>query len=209
MKRPGLAATLVLVTALASCSSPGTADSTSATPGAMSDVTGTGEAVDASAGGSLSVTDAWVKAATVEGGMTGAFGVLTNDGEQDVHVVGISSPVAGRAELHETVAGDGGAMVMQEMSDGFVVEAGEEHELVPGGDHLMLMELTEDIEADDEVEIALELEGGATVTFVASGRTFSGANEEYGSHGEENPEREGMESSTGMSEEPSEMGSDG
>lgn len=127
------------------------------------------------------VTDAWAKA--TDGGaaeaMTGVFGTLVNDSGEDVLVVAASSPAAARVELHTTAMGDDGSMVMTPVEDGFVVPAHGEHALEPGGDHLMLMELTEPLEPGAEVALTLETADGDTVEVVAVARTFAGGQEEY------------------------------
>ncbi|MDO5700653.1 MAG: copper chaperone PCu(A)C [Bowdeniella nasicola] len=130
----------------------------------------------------LTIDEPWVKAA--DGKMTAVFGTIQNTSDEDVHVIAVSSDVAGRGELHETVDKDG-TMMMQEMKDGFVVKAGESKELKPGGDHLMLMDLTQAIEPGQDVTITVQIEGGEPFVFTATGRSFTGAQEEYGVHGED------------------------
>lgn len=122
--------------------------------------------------------DPWVKAAAPDAMMTGAFGTLVNNSSDDIHVIAVSSPVTERAELHEMVS-QGGTPVMAEMPDGFVVEAGQSFVLEPGGNHFMLMGLTEAIEAGEEVEFSLELADGRTFSWIAPVRTYDGANESY------------------------------
>ncbi|MET4058789.1 copper(I)-binding protein [Arthrobacter sp. UYP6] len=125
----------------------------------------------------LSVREPWIKAADT--GMTGAFGVLTNTGTEDVHVVGASSPAASSVELHETVAGPDGVFAMAETADGFTIPAGGEYVLEPGANHLMLMGLTAPVLPGDQIDFSLELADGSTVDFTATAKDFSGANESY------------------------------
>ncbi|EID54371.1 copper chaperone PCu(A)C [Saccharomonospora xinjiangensis] len=136
---------------------------------------------DASDGASaLTLKDGWAKAS--DGHMTGVFGTLTNGSDADVRVVEMSSPVAGTGELHETVGGMGGGgpkPKMREKEGGFVVLAGGEYVLEPGGDHLMLMDLSEPVLAGQDVPVTLTAEDGSTVEFTVVARSFSGANESY------------------------------
>ncbi len=166
-----LAAGLVL----AGCTStvPMTTPSTSASPSASA---------TESAAAEIAIMDPWVKA--TDSDMTGAFGILVNNTDTDIKVVAVSSTVTERAELHETVSRDG-TMVMQEMADGFIIPAGGRYVLEPGGNHLMLMDLTAPIEAGTDVELTLEFEDGSTFSWLAPARTFAGAQEEY-------RQREGM-----------------
>ncbi|TIC86783.1 copper chaperone PCu(A)C [Nocardioides sp. GY 10113] len=126
---------------------------------------------------SLTVADPWVKA--VDGGMSGAFGVLTNDSDADITLVSADTDVAGMVELHETVQNDDGSMAMQPKEDGFVVPAGGEHVLQPGGDHIMLMGLSGALEAGTTVTVTLTFDDGSTQEVVATVKPFTGADETY------------------------------
>lgn len=131
----------------------------------------------------LTVRDAWVKAA--DSGMTAAFAVLVNDADTDVTVVSAAAPVS-PMELHETTMKDG-AMVMRPAADGFTIKARSSHTLEPGGDHLMLMDLSKPIKPGDEVPITLTLADGGTVTFTAVAKPFAGAGESYGPDTHDHP----------------------
>ncbi|MFV0451106.1 MAG: copper chaperone PCu(A)C [Propioniciclava sp.] len=141
---------------------------------------GTATATSAPAGeeaSTFAVTDAWVKA--TDEGMTGAFGVLSNSGDRDIQVIGATSDAAGMVELHEVVENDDGEMTMREKTGGFLIPAGSEHTLEPGADHVMLMQLTDPLEAGDEVTITLSFADGSTADVTATVKDFSGANETY------------------------------
>ena len=125
--------------------------------------------------------DAWVKAA--DSGMTGVFGTLTNPTGSDVRVVGGHTEAAGMLELHETADDGTGSMVMRPKEGGFLVPAGGEHVLAPGGDHIMLMQLTGPVLPGDEVTVVLETDAGTELTVTAVARSFSGADEDYPSDG--------------------------
>ncbi|RQP09153.1 MAG: copper chaperone PCu(A)C [Microbacteriaceae bacterium] len=154
-----LAATAVL--ALAGCAT--TAPDQSAEP--------------ATAGQSVTITDAWVKAA--DDGMSAAFGDLTNTGDADVILVSVTSPASTSMQLHETVDNGSGSMVMQERDGGFTIPAGGTLTLEPGGNHLMLMDLTAPILAGDEIEFTLTFSDGSDYAFTAPAKDYSGANETY------------------------------
>ncbi|MGA3486763.1 copper chaperone PCu(A)C [Micromonosporaceae bacterium DT55] len=171
------AAAAALLLGLAGCGSsdsPATADpSTSAAPGT--------EQAGGDAASVLTVHDPWVKAA--EGGMTAAFGALTNSGDVPVTVVSASTDIS-PVELHGTSAGHDGAMSMSQKEGGFVIEPNNGLALEPGGDHLMLMALSRPIRAGEEIVITLTLADGRTVEFTAVAKPFAGAQESYApSHG--------------------------
>lgn len=136
----------------------------------------------ATAADSLSIEDAWVKAA--DEGMSAAFGTLENDSDADITVVSAESPASTMIELHETVANDAGEMVMQPKEGGFVVPAGDSLELAPGGNHIMLMGLTAPLVAGDDVTFTLVLSDGSTVDVTAPAKDYTGANETYEGEGD-------------------------
>lgn len=157
---------LVAVT-LAACSTDATPADTSATP------THTSQAADAvhseTASHAVTVTDAWIK--TTDEGMTAAFGEVINGTDEAVVLVSASTPVSSMVELHETSMDDAGGMSMSEKEGGFAIESGDSLMLEPGGNHIMLMNVTTPILAGDTIALTLEIEAAA--------KDFAGANEEY------------------------------
>ncbi|MDO3703112.1 copper chaperone PCu(A)C [Micromonospora sp. C28SCA-DRY-2] len=127
------------------------------------------------AAGVLGVRDPWVKAADT--GMTAAFGTLVNDGVTDVTITAAATDVS-PMELHEMTMKDG-RMVMRAKPGGIVVRAKSSHVLEPGGDHLMLMDLTRPVRAGDELTFTLTFADGRTQTFTAVAKPFTGAQESY------------------------------
>jgi periplasmic copper chaperone A len=124
----------------------------------------------------LTITDPWVK--TVKKGMTTAFGTLTNTTDADVTVVSATSPLSPMVGLHEVVD-SGGKMVMRPREGGFVVPARGTHQLQPGGDHIMLMDVTEQVKPGARIPFALKLKDGKTLSFTAVGKDFAGGEENY------------------------------
>lgn len=201
-----LSASLLLLTACAGGQdAPAEQDTTTAPPTASAEQaeesTGTGgadtapsddgqdEAAEA-AEAPLTVLDSWTKA--TESGMTGSFATLENTTDQDVHVTGVHSELSPVVELHTMVDDGTGQSVMQEAPDGFTVAAGETHELAPGGDHVMFMDLQSPLAPGDTVDYVLELEDGTEVTVTSEVRDFAGANESYhGGEGESGHEGHG------------------
>ena len=165
-RRAALAAALLLP--LAACSSD--PSDGSGTGGAASDGGGT------SAEG-LTLVDPWVKAA--EEGMTSAFGTLTNATGRALQLISASTPSAGMVELHETMGDGSGGMSMQEKEGGFPIPDGGELVLEPGGDHLMLMDLSAPLRPGDEVELTLQCEDGTELVVTATVKDFAGAQEHY------------------------------
>lgn len=130
----------------------------------------------ADAGQALEIVGGWAKATDTE--MSGVFGTIQNNTPDDVPLTGVSGDIDGSVELHETVPG-GGGMMMQEKEDGFVIPGGGELVLEPGGNHIMLMDLTEPITTGQEIDLTLEIAGGEGVETSVSARDFQGGEEEY------------------------------
>ena len=85
----------------------------------------------------VAVKDAWVRTTVPGQKGTGAFMSLT--AKSDLRLVGVSSPVAGVAEVHDmTMNGD--VMQMRAVS-GVDLPAGKAVALQPGGFHVMLLDL--------------------------------------------------------------------
>jgi len=140
------------------------------------DSTTTTTTTEASDDAAVTVSDAWVKA--VDSDMTAAFGTLTNNTEEGATLVAATTDAAAMVELHEVVMKDG-SMVMQPKEGGIPIPAGSSATLEPGGDHIMLMDVTAPIEPGDVIELDLELSDGSTITMTATAKEFSGADEDY------------------------------
>jgi copper(I)-binding protein len=100
----------------------------------------------------LTMADPYVLA--TDGEMTASFGELTNDAATPITITAASTSASPRTELHEVVERDG-KMVMQLMADGITVAAAHSHTLEPGGDHVMLMGLDEELLPGTSVDITL------------------------------------------------------
>jgi copper(I)-binding protein len=110
------------------------------------------------AGGTITVEDAWARAAGARD-ITGAFFTLDNGGEDDV-LLSADSDVAEAVEIHQTVMeGDIMSMVMQES---VAVPTGE-LAFQPGSLHVMLIGLTRDLNAGDEFALTLNFEQAGVV----------------------------------------------
>lgn len=126
---------------------------------------------------STTMTDPWVKA--VDDGMTAAFGVLTNDSDEDVTIVAASTDTAPTVELHETSMDATGGMSMSPIEGGFVIPAGGSLTLEVGSFHIMIMGVSEPIVAGDDVDITLTFSDDSTLDVTATAKEFTGANEHY------------------------------
>ena len=102
-----------------------------------------------------SVKDPWVRGTVSGQKATGMFGQITSTAGGKL--VSASSPVAGVVEVHEMVM-DGNVMKMRAVA-GLELPAGKAVELKPGGYHLMLMDLKQELKTGDAVPVTLVIEG--------------------------------------------------
>jgi copper(I)-binding protein len=146
--------------------------------------TATEGSAGATGGGDLSVTDAWVRATTGtdDPTMTAAFMVIENDTDADVRLVKAGSSVTDMVQIHEMVDGDDGHMVMQEAAQGVTVRAGKAQMLMPGGYHVMLMGLGDELAPGDEVDLTLEFSDGTTLDLTAPVKEFTEEEDHYHEH---------------------------
>ena len=108
----------------------------------------------ASAAG-VHVEDGWARS-TVEGmKMGGAFMKIHNDEAKQDFLVGGSSPVADRVEVH-THVNDNGVMRMREVKGGIPLEAKGVTELKPGSYHVMFMGLKKPLKEGEKVPVTLK-----------------------------------------------------
>ncbi len=130
----------------------------------------------------VTMSNQW--ASSAETGMTAVFGTFANAGHHEAHIVGGSSPVAARVEVHEVVPDAAGMKTMRPKEGGLTVPAGGTRELIPGGDHLMLMDLTQPLQPGADVQVTIVFDDGSTLPVTAQVRDFSGANENYAPSGD-------------------------
>ena len=154
----------------------GCSSSSSTATGTSSGAASASATTSSAAAAGLTVADPWVKAQPMN--MTAFFGVLTNNTDKDINIVGGSSEVATSVETHEMAMIDG-QMKMRKKAGGFVIPAHGTHVLKPGSDHIMLMGLKSPVTAGQSVTIKLKTADGQEITVVGVGKTIAGGNEKY------------------------------
>lgn len=110
---------------------------------------------------SVKVEDAWVRGTVAAQKATGAFMRLTSSA--NARLVAAQSPVAGVVEIHE-MAMEKDVMKMRQIP-GLDLAAGRTVELKPGGYHVMLMDLKQQLKGGDSVPITLVFEDDAKKRF--------------------------------------------
>ena len=100
----------------------------------------------------VDVKDAWVRTSVQGQKATGAFMKIT--AKEGGTLVGVASPVAGVAEVHEMKM-DGDVMRMRALPNGLALPAGKTVALTPGGYHVMLMDPKATLPKDSTIPLTL------------------------------------------------------
>jgi periplasmic copper chaperone A len=118
----------------------------------------------------LSAQEAWIRA-TPGADVAAAYLTLHNGGTRPVVVIGVSSPAAAMAMIHETTLKNGVSSMRPH--ERLRVNPGETVRLAPEGLHIMLHGLNRTLAPEDEIPLVLQLEGGGTLAVTARVRPLS------------------------------------
>jgi periplasmic copper chaperone A len=113
---------------------------------------------------SVEVSDAVCRPTPNGRDLTGCYMTLT--ATTDDKLVSVATPVASEAQVHE-VSTDGGVMAMAEMADGLLLPAGQAVSLKPGGNHIMLMQVSHPLAEGDTIDLALTFDRAGAMTVTA------------------------------------------
>ena len=124
-----------------------------------------GEKVAPDTAAAVQVSGALCRPTPVGRQTTGCYLTLTA-GAAD-RLVSVSSPRARRAQVHESRM-ESNMMMMHQLKDGVPLPAGQAIELKPGGLHIMLLAVTEPLEAGDTVPLTLTFASAPPVEVTAA-----------------------------------------
>jgi copper(I)-binding protein len=109
----------------------------------------------------LTVTDVWARPGNADGNSAIYF-IVTPGGEADT-LLSANTDVAMMVEVHESTMGADGTMMMNKQEN-VPIPAGEKFEFKPGGFHIMLMGLKNDLKAGDTFKVTLKFEKAGEIT---------------------------------------------
>ena len=109
------------------------------------------------------VEGAWVRLAAAPGRPAGGYFTLKG-GATDRTLTGVTTPAAGRVELHETMAmgqmgGQGGGMTMKPVGQ-VALPAGGTVAFAPGGKHLMLFDVAPGVKPGGKIKLTFGFADG-------------------------------------------------
>lgn len=117
----------------------------------------------------LSIEDAWARPGT-QGTMSAAYFVINNSTDQDDELLQVDSDIAENVEMHLSTMQDDGTMTMIQQ-ESIPVPALSSTELKPGGLHIMLIGLTEDLRPDDVLNLSLQFKNAGLLNVEVTVRT--------------------------------------
>lgn len=114
--------------------------------------------------GQVFVGDAWVRLAAVPGRPAAAYFTL-HGGATDTTLLTVTTPVAIRSELHETMQ-QGAAMSMRPVGR-IALPAGSEVAFAPGGKHVMLFDVNPGIKPGSSLTLRFTFANGLELEYPA------------------------------------------
>lgn len=112
--------------------------------------------------GPLKIDHPWTRATPAGAKVAGGYLTIQNTGTAPDRLVGGSSEIAGRIEIHEMAVKDG-VMTMRPLDSGLEVKPGDKAELKPGGYHIMFMDLKRPLKEGEAVKGTLQFEKAGVV----------------------------------------------
>lgn len=101
----------------------------------------------------IEVSDAWARTST-KGMNSAVYFVVENHNAEADELIGAASDAAEAVEIHESRMEED-VMTMNRV-DSVTLEQSIEVEFAPGGYHVMLISLKQDLKAGDEIEVTLQ-----------------------------------------------------
>ena len=110
----------------------------------------------------VEVSDVWARTG-MAGGNSAVYMILVNGTDMHQELLFATSDVAEAVELHESKMGENGEMQMIPQAS-VPLEVGAKVEFKPGGLHVMLIGLKQELKAGDEFEVTLHFKDHADIT---------------------------------------------
>lgn len=115
----------------------------------------------------VTVSHPWVRATPGGATVGAAYLEIGADANTTDKLVGVSSPVAEKGEIHTHVH-DGDVVRMRKVKGGLDIAAGKSVILKPSGDHIMLMGLKQPLKEGETVTLTLQFEKAGPIEVEAS-----------------------------------------
>ena len=113
------------------------------------------------------VSNAWLRATIGQANVTAGYFKIENIGAEDDRLLGVTTQVATKAEIHLTTMGEGGVMRMRPVPS-LEIPAGQTVALKAGDYHLMMTGIAEPLKEGDRVELTLSFQRAGELSVVAT-----------------------------------------
>lgn len=173
-----VAGSAAIALVLAGCSTDDSTDATASSAATSTAADGT----EAESSAAVTFEEAYIKEKPADKGMTGIFGVLKNNTDEDIDLTGFTIEGLKEGTTFEQHATEDGKMF--KIEGGHTIPAGGEFELAPGGAHLMIMDNDEAMEPGQQYTIVLNFSDGSTLTQEIEVRVQPAGEEDYGEDSE-------------------------
>lgn len=102
----------------------------------------------------IEISDAWIRPGNAGNTSSGYLTIYNGSAMTDT-LIGVYTPAAGLAEIHESYKQEGGLVGMRPAGKQ-TIAPGDTMKLKPGGYHIMLMQLNQDLAPRDTIKLNLE-----------------------------------------------------
>ena len=126
----------------------------------------------------MHVERAYARVAMENAPTAAVFMDLVNHGSAEDRLIAVQADVSERAELHTHVMSDEGLMQMLPVDEGFAFAAHETRALARGGDHVMLIGLTQPLAEGDQFTLTMTFSRSGKVVVVVPVRNTDGAGDQ-------------------------------
>ncbi|WP_448664111.1 copper chaperone PCu(A)C [Sphingomonas sp. CJ20] len=133
--------------------------------------------------GSITIRQPWTRQTAPGQSVGGGFMTIANTAKRPDQLLGGSSPVAQRVEIH-TMSLEGGVMRMRALPDGLAIPPHGSVSLAPGGYHIMLIGLKRPLALRGRVPLTLRFRhaGNVKVTLVVRSVAYQGSEARHDGH---------------------------
>ena len=114
----------------------------------------------------IHIHDVTIRATTPNAGATAVYAMIHNHGDEQDRLVGGRVTFAKKVEIHEMKL-DGDVMKMREIEGGLVIPSDGMAHLKKGGNHMMVMGLSEPIKMGGAYEVTFSFEKAGDITVPA------------------------------------------
>jgi periplasmic copper chaperone A len=101
--------------------------------------------------GSIEISGPWVRATPKGASVASGYLKLTNNGSEPDRLIGGTSDISGKLEIHEMTMANG-VMRMRPLANGLEIKPGQSVELTPGTFHLMFVGLKQQLQQGQKIK---------------------------------------------------------